>query len=191
MDETDESTPLYATDAETRQLLGLFDTPAFARRGQDLEYTLARLHDRCVRERSAMLEMVRLRLRQWSAASTGPADWSPPFAAPVAPLWPPAGADPPAWSARPAPDGRRRSIARDLIASVERFNRRWARFLDAIDLEPINRLVDHYNRYYLLEKECVLGSSRLASRHFVPREPLTRDALRARYPELPEPTLIS
>jgi len=187
MDEPDESSPLYATDPETRHLLGLFDAPAFARRGQDLEYALARLHARCDRERSAMLEMVRLRLRQWSAVATGPADGSPPFAAPIAPLWPLAGAEAPAWADRPAPDGRRRAIARDLVASVERFNRRWARFLDAIDLDPINRLVDHYNRYYLLEKECVLGSARLASRHFVPREPLTREALRTRFSELPVP----
>ena len=190
MDDFDEPIPLESADPETRQLLGLFDVPAFARRGQDLEYTLARLHARCDRERSAMLEMVRLRLRQWSALATGPDDWSPPFAAPVAPLWPPAGSDPPAWAARPGPGSRRRAVARDLVASLERFNRRWARFLGEIDLGPINRLVDHYNRYYLLEKECVLGSSRLASRHFVPREPLTREALRASFPELPVPDLI-
>jgi len=33
MDESEESIPLTATDSELRELLGLFDAPAFARRG--------------------------------------------------------------------------------------------------------------------------------------------------------------
>ena len=83
MDETDDSTPMTNVDAEMKELLGLFDVPAFARRGQDLEYALARLHDRCRRERLGMLDMVRLRLRQWSRAATGPDDWRTTFAAPI------------------------------------------------------------------------------------------------------------
>ncbi len=180
MDDPDAPAPLEVADAETRQLLGLFDVPAFARRGQDLEYALARLHARCTRERAAMLEMVGVRLRQWSAASTGPD-------AAIAPLWPASGAQPPTWADRPAPDRRRRAIARDLVASVERFNRRWTRFLADMDLDAIHRMVDRYNQYYLLEKECVLGSARLAARSFVPRERLTPEGLLASYPLLPAP----
>ncbi len=114
-------------DAEMKELLGLFDVPAFARRGQDLEYALARLHARCRRERDGLLDMVRLRLRQWAEAGSGPDDWRSVFTAPIERLWPLCDAEPPTWADRPAPPRRHRAIARDLIASVNRFNRRWGR----------------------------------------------------------------
>src|SRR3954471_13488802 len=120
-------------ESEIKELLGLFDTPAFARRGQDLEHGLERLDARCRRERGAMLEMVRVRLRQWAGAVGGPEAWAATFTAPIDPLWPLSGAEPPAWTDRPAPARRRRAIARDLIASVERFNRRWTHFVAALD----------------------------------------------------------
>jgi hypothetical protein len=50
-------------------------------------------------------------------------------------------------------------------------------------------MIDQYNRYYVLEKECVLGSSRLAARHFVPKARLTAEALLAAHPVLPVPEL--
>jgi hypothetical protein len=187
MDDALESTEMPVTDPELRQLLGLFDVPAFARRGQDLEYGLGRLRERCRRERSALLEMVRLRLRQWSAVARGPDDWSGAFAGTIASLWPLADAGPPTWADRPATPRRRRAVARDLIASVERFNRRWVRVIEGLDLGPINRLIDQYNRYYVLEKECSLGSPRLAARHFKPRTRLTAETLLADFPPLPVP----
>lgn len=189
MDDAEAAAPMEVTDSETRQLLGLFDVPAFARRGQDLEYTLARLHARCARERAAMLEMVRTRLRQWAAVATGPDDWAVAFTAPIVPLWEAAGAEPPAWAARPAPARRRRAVARDLAASVDRFNRRWPKFLDGLDLDAINATIDRYNRNYLLEKECALKSARLAARHFTPRPRLTREGLLDQYPTLTAPEL--
>jgi hypothetical protein len=187
--EPEASGALEVTDPELRQLLGLFDVPAFARRGQDLEYGLARLHARCQHQRAAMLDMVRLRLRQWSGAVTGAEDWPLAFNAPIEPLWTLSGAEPPVWAHEIAPHGRLRAIARNLVASVERFNRRWSRFLHQIDLEPINRMIDDYNRYYMLEKECCLGSARLAARHFQPCPRLTQEALGRDYPLLPVPGL--
>ncbi len=189
MDESDEATPLGGVDAEIKELLGLFDVPAFARRGQEVEYALVRLRTRCGRVRLDLLDMVRLRLRQWAAAASGPDDSARFFAGPIGPLWPLAGAEAPRWAARPESPRRLRAIARDLVASVERFNRRWGGFLDALDLAPINRQIDHYNRYYVLEKECVLGSARLAARHFTPLPPIGLDDLRAEYPALPVPAV--
>jgi hypothetical protein len=190
MEETEDSiSPSLNVEAEIKELLGLFDAPAFARRGQDLEYALARLHDRCARHRDAMLDMVRVRLRQWAAAATGPDPESEVFAAPIGGLWPLAGAEPPAWTDRPASLRRRRAIARDLVASLERFNRRWTHFLEGLPLDHANRLIEHYNRYYLFEKECSLGSSRLAARFYEPKPRLTRESLREDYPELPVPEL--
>jgi hypothetical protein len=182
---------MASVETEIRQMLGLFDAPSFARRGQDLESSLARLHGRCERMRAGMLEMVHLRLRQWASAATGPDDWSDTFAEPVAPLWDLSGAsEPPRWALRPAPNRRRRALARDLSASVGRFNRRWARFVGGLDLGPVNRRIEGYNRYYLLEKECALGSHRLAARLFRPVDPLSADDLIARHPPLPDPRLV-
>jgi hypothetical protein len=191
MDESDESNPLMSTETEINELLGLFDAPAFARRGHDLEYALARLHARCRRERGALLDMVRLRLRQWAGVATGPEDLAGAFNAPIAGLWPLCDAEAPAWAGQPAPPRRRRSVARDLVASVTRFNQRWDAFLDQLNVEPVNRMIDQYNRYYVLEKECVLGSARLALRHFTPKARLTRAALDEEYPALPVPERLS
>src|SRR3954447_15065088 len=97
MDESDESHSLMSTETEIKELLGLFDAPAFVRRGQDLEYALARLKVRCRRERNALLDMVRLRLRQWAGVATCPDDHAGAFVAPVAALWRLCDAEPPAW----------------------------------------------------------------------------------------------
>src|SRR3954447_2681888 len=128
MDESDESHSLMSTEGEIKELLGLFDAPAFVRRGQDLEYALKRLDERCRRGRNAMLDMVRLRLRQWASVATSPDDHAGAFVAPIAALWPLCALEPPAWAALPPPPRRRRAVARDLVASVARFNHRWAGF---------------------------------------------------------------
>ncbi len=191
MDDTDESTPTLNSDieADVKELMGLFDLPAFARRGQDVEAAVRRLHDRCERVRSEMLEMVRLRLRQWSGAAAGPESWAGVFASTIEPMWLLAGGPPPRWAEMDAPIKRRQSIASDLIAAVERFNRRWLDALDRVNLEPTNFVIEQYNRYYLLEKECVMGSARLAARHFIPILPITKSAILADHPTLQVPIL--
>ena len=95
----------------------------------------------------------------------------------IEPLWPLAEAEPPRGPNRPLPIRRQRIIAGDLIAAVLRFNRRWPRFLEQLNLEPVNTVIDQYNRYYVLEKECVMGSARLAARHFQPVPLLTTSTL--------------
>jgi len=192
LDEIDESLPSMNADveAEIKEMMGLFDVPAFARRGQELDETVRRLHDRCRRARGDRLDMVRLRLRQWARAVSGPDAWSTEFSTPIEPLWPLAEADPPQWAVSPAPIRQRRAIARDLIAAVLRFNLRWSQFLDHWNLEPANRVIDHYNRYYLIEKECVMGSARLAARFFRPVSRLTREQLLRDHPLLPVPEVL-
>lgn len=186
-DAGDEPMPTEIVDPETRQLLGMFGLPAFARRGQELESALSRLHARCRQQRAERLEMVHLRLRQWAAAVEGPEAWRGVFRAPLDPLWELADAPLPVWGRAVLSRRRRRGVARDLIASVERFNRRWDDYLAAIQFDAINTLVDHYNRYYLLEKECVLRSTRLAARLYTPRTSLSVAILLERYPLLPIP----
>ncbi len=183
----DELPPeLTVTDPALRTMLGLFDMPAFARRGAELEYGLERLRGRCRRQRAELLGMVHLRLKQWAGVARGPHDWSDQFDRAVAPYWDLAGApSPPAWSTTAPAGRRRRAVARDLIASVERFNRRWAAFLAALDLTGLNGTIERYNKYYLVEKEISLGSSRLAARGFEPQPPMTVESLAAEFPALP------
>jgi len=192
VDHADESMPTWSSDVETemKELMGLFDLPAFARRGLDLDFTLRRMHDRCRAARGALLDMVRVRLRQWASAVIGPESWSLVFTRSIAPLWPLSGAEPPQWAGTPAPVRRQRLIARDLIASVVRFNRRWTQFLDGLNLDPTNHAIDQYNRHYLLEKECVMGSARLAARYFTPMPTLTTQTLLDDHPSLPVPELL-
>ncbi|GAC1463050.1 MAG: hypothetical protein NVSMB9_00010 [Isosphaeraceae bacterium] len=190
MNQTDESLPLTTSDqSDLNEMLSLFDSPAFVRRGQDVEYARRRLHQQLSRDRLEMLDMVRVRLRQWSAVATGLDDWEGIFIRPLDQLLVSAGAEPPVWAARPGTPRRRLAVARDLVASAERFNRRWLQTLDGLNLDVVNRRIDLYNRYYLLEKECVLGSARLAARHFASEPLLTCDALLAIYPTLPNVAL--
>jgi hypothetical protein len=190
VDETDDSAQTFSVDSEIKELMGLFDLPAFARRGQDVEYSLKRLHARCRLQREELLEMVRLRLRQWAKVATGWDDLSEIWSSPMDLLWDMAHSEEPQWAVRPAPQRQRKTVARDLIASVERFNKRWGQFLEALNIDPINQMIDQYNKYYVLEKECVMGSPRLAARHFAPVPRVSAEGLREGYPMLPVPRLI-
>ena len=189
MEEADDTSPLGGFEREMKEVLGLFDVPAFARRGHEVEQSRLRLRSRSDKARSALLDMVRLRLKQWAAATTGPGMAQTVFTGPIDLFWPLAAAPEPKWGVYADSPRRLRAIGRDLIASAERFNRRWLEQLDRIDLTVINRQIDHYNRYYVLEKECVVGSTRLAMRHFKPLSFVTMDEIIADHPLLPIPQL--
>jgi len=181
--------PAFREDADLNELMGLYDVPAFARRGQDVEYALRSLHARCRKKRGELLEMVQVRLRQWAGAAVGPDDWTDVLRSPIEPLWPLSGAKAPEWAEAPASPRRRRAIIGDLIASVERFNARWRRFVEELDLTAINAMVVDYNEYYPLEKECALGSARLARLGFRPLERISVESLLGEHPPLPVPEL--
>jgi hypothetical protein len=189
VDDAEDSAPMMSVDVEIRELIGLFDLPAFARRGQDVEFAVGRIHARCREHREELFEMVRLRLRQWARVACGPGDWKAAFSGPVGALWELAGAGEPSWGAAHPRPREQRTVARDLVASLGRFNRRWLQFLDSLNLDPANRIIDQYNKYYVLEKECVMGSARLAARHFNPLPLFSRESLLREYPLLPVPEL--
>ena len=192
-DETDDSLSTLSGDIETeiKEMMGLFDAPAFARRGHELEEMLRRVDARCRQARIERLDMVRVRLRQWTRVATGPDAWTSVFTASIEPLWPLCEAEPPQWAATRRPRHRQLAVARDLVAAVERFNRRWAAFVESINLGPANVVIDHYNRYYVLEKECVMGSARLAARFFTPIASLDPPSSSCcDHPLLPVPGLV-
>ncbi len=191
MEETEDSAQTVSVDSEIKELLGLFDAPAFARRGQDVEYALKRVHARCTQESEDTLEMVRMRLRQWTRVAAGPEDWSNVFVASLDALCRQAGFEPSVWAGRTIPARQKRAVARDLVASVQRFNTKWRQFLETLNLEPSNQVIEQYNKYYVFEKECVMGSARLASRHFTPVPRFSPELLLRDYPLLPVPELLA
>lgn len=175
------------SDDEIRELMGMFDVPAFARRGHALEFTLARFHDRCRATRAEMLEMVRMRLKQWAQASNAPDAWRDVFTAPISELWTLSQADLPTWSDSCRPIRHRHGLAKELTATIVRFNTRWTRHLNKLELTPINAMIHQYNQFYLMEKECVMGSARLAARFFRPEPLLSTELLLQIHPILPVP----
>ncbi|RLS26272.1 MAG: hypothetical protein DWH73_00895 [Planctomycetota bacterium] len=189
--ETSEMTSVRSTEADVKELMGLFDAPAFARRGRDMEWSIQRTLTLSGKKRLEMLDMVHCRLRMWSNCLTGPNDWQLAFTGPIDYIWALSEAPEPIWKGKVRPT-RKVAIAlgTSIVQSIERFNTRWVKWLSQLELDTINRQIDHYNKYYLLEKECIVGSSRLASRLYKPVAVIDKDWLIMQFPILAVPDLI-
>jgi hypothetical protein len=168
-----------------------YDAPAYIRRARAVEQAHDDLLDSCRRQRAKWLLGVRLHLGELRA---GAGDW--PVLRPLLAddeqidvlrrLHAEAG-DPEYPMTGPRHALGRRWALRALAASVERFNRRWRAYVAGLDLSAINGLRDGYNRYYLLEKECAVGSSRLLPQTFRRLPPVTTAEVLDRLPPLPVP----
>jgi len=179
-----------STENEVKELMGLFDAPAFARRGRDVEWALNKTLILCRKKRLELLEMVHCRLRMWSAATTGPDDWQLAFQEPIDGIWIVAEAPPPHFKGNGNISKRQLlQLATGLLQSVERFNTRWPQWISQLQVDSINRQIDHYNKYYVLEKECIVGSARLAARLFEPQPRMEPEWLLGQFPLLPVPKL--
>jgi hypothetical protein len=191
---TDLSVPLGAAPdrREINELLGLFDAPAYIRRARGLEEATRQLFDKYGKLRDDWLDMVKMHLAMLRDLA---GDWSA-----VRPL---VADDEQVEHLRKLNDELRprlidplkpttraralRRALRDLIASLERFNRRWAEQLAKIDLSAVNALREGYNRHYVLEKACALRNDVIARHGFTPLPPLRREDLEAALPLLPVP----
>jgi hypothetical protein len=169
------------------QLVARYEPPAYIRRARRVEVAYEAVIERCRRQRSEWLAGVRLHLKALDAAASDE-DLRTRFGnatmAAIESLRLEAGID------RQAAEYLRlrslHSLLRYLRSSVARFNRRWSAFLDQVDLSELNRLRDGYNRFYMLEKECAVGSIRLAAATYRRLEPMTHHELRGQFPLLPE-----
>ena len=74
---------------------------------------------------------------------------------------------------------------RRLARMAADLNHAWARHLETQDLEPLNRSREQYNRWYLLEKECAMRSTRLAAGGFEPFPRVGPGDLIKLFPPLP------
>jgi hypothetical protein len=173
-----------------KQMLGRFDAPAYVRRARRVDEALESLLERCRRHREQALKPVRQRLGLLEELAGG---WNA-----LAPLL----RDPEhtnalrdlqeALAARSQtsirPTRSLRTLYRALVElndSIESFNRKGTRFLEHLDLGPVNEARAGYNRYYVLEKECAVRSVQVARQGFRPLPPLTLQELQERFPCLP------
>jgi hypothetical protein len=169
-----------------------FDTPAYMRRARQVEAEWTHLVAFCERERERLLELPRLRLAQLIVATGAEAS---PERLPVTAEDRRQLLDLQArWQTElrsTAPTARTPAAAahlvRELILAFELFNARWDAFITQRDLAPVNKQRDGYNRYYVLEKECAVRSSKTARDGFEPLSPATLDDLRQLFPPLPVP----
>lgn len=190
MSEPDADVPdsfLGGVRSRSEEPLLALEIPAFVRRGLELDSMLQGVDDRCRRNRRKLLEMVYVRLRQWAKLATGPNDHRDAFRTSIADLWRSSEAEAPDWAAVAASSRRRKAAAHDLISSVERFNGRWVEFVDRLDLRLTNEVIEDYNRFYLVEKECAVGSARLAAMHFKTVAKIDASMIMAKFPPLPLP----
>lgn len=192
----DETIILQGRDSDrvAKAIMAQYDGPAYIRRAKQMESACAALEAMCRETRREMLQVVGLRLATLHALA---GSWSrlvpvflteddaeylrrlhdelaPQLALPV--------------ESTDSPGSIRHALE-ELREALEWFNRRWSAFLEGLDLTPINHLIAGYNRWYVLEKECAVGSPRVAREGFRPVAPLTVDALKARFPSMHLPSL--
>ena len=177
------------SDPQYQYVLAQFGGPAFMRRAHRAEAALADLLHRLRCTRLEWLHMVRLRLGQLHALAGG---WQ--RLAPLIDAYSLAALRNLFDELQPQlrvpleatdNDATLRAALTDLQESMDRFNERWRKLLDETDLTDVNRRRDEYNRWYLLEKECFVGSPRIARQGFQPLEMITRGQLAEWMPELP------
>ena len=184
-----DSLPTGERLREDKQLLAQYGGPSFLRRARRVEDAWRALTDPLPARRDEFLTMVRLRVGQFLALAGG---WDR-----LAALFPDRDIDAVRHihqECRPAlraPVERSNSLReidvawRDLAESVARFNRRWQRLIKELDLADANRRREEFNRFYLIEKECAVGSYKIARQGYEPLTMLTFADLFARFPLLP------
>jgi hypothetical protein len=184
--------PFLGQEGDNRlvqQFIAQGGAPAFMNRAAQVQGAWLGLLSRCRQQRQEWLEMVLLRLGTLQALA---GDWcrlqpwleeeqvtalrllaemlQPVLRVPVA---------------ESSSAGVLRRSLEELRESMERFNQCWVKFLREVDLGPVNKLRENYNRYYVLEKECIIGSPILARRGFQPMKPATLTDLEETLPYLP------
>jgi hypothetical protein len=177
-----------------QEIAGRFGPAAFMRRAKLVETTWTQLLERGNHARLECLAMVRLRLGQLHALAGVWETLHP---------WLPEDADRAMlirlhdelqprlrMALQPSTSGRvLRAALRELVEAMEIFNARWQKWLAEVDLTALNKVRDDYNRYYLLEKECALGSALVARRDFKPLARITRGDVEAQLPLLKLPRI--
>lgn len=180
------------SDRLAKAVMARYDGPAYLRRAKQMELAIAALHRKCQETRHEMLHLVRLRLSRLLAVagsweSLVPAFLDPSTAEVLRQLRRPDEDRLTAPGPAVAPPGRIQQALGELREAIHWFNLRWLEFLQGLNLIPVNALITGYNRWYVLEKECAVGSPRVARQGFRPVPVITLEDLQTQYPPLPTP----
>jgi hypothetical protein len=162
-----------------KYVLARFDGPAYIRRGRRTEESLGSLLDHCRFEYDKGLAAVRKKAVRLLPLIDKVA------AEALRELFLLLGIALDAQAMHPTSEKSLRRALSEFRESVDRFNSRWKKFLERVDLTAVNEARAGYNRYYLLEKECAVGSLQIAKQGFTPLQPLTIDDLLPSFPFLP------
>lgn len=174
-----------------KRIMSMYDAPAFVRRARRVQEVQDALLHRCRKQLDALSGMARLRVGmlramvgnwRWLVPSIVGDDQIAVFEELETRLQP----RPSSVDATASVRALRRAVD-ELIESIQRFNGRWKQFVSALDLSEVNSVRDGYNRYYVLEKECLVHSFELARQGFRPLAVLTTDDVLTLFPVLPAP----
>lgn len=187
--------PLGTAEEEQKRfamLLSHYEAPASFRRGRAVEDALAQLFERCRQQFDDWLRLPRLFVGRLFALAGDPKRLLPLLAdeRQLLLLTQLEKQLAPKLRVPLEPTASTRELAaqfRQTVASLVRFNQRRERFLAQLDLAPLNQRIADYNRWYVLEKEFVVRSARLARHGFEPLPPITLATLEALFPPLPLP----
>jgi hypothetical protein len=177
-----------------KKVLGRYDAPAYIRRARDMEESFNALVSRCRNRREEMLRMVRSRFRMLQSLARDLICLRN-YVADEAQIERLQRIQHEINTHKgvaitASPRSIRRALE-DLNRSIEQFNRRWETFVSTVDLFEVNALRENYNRYYVLEKECVVRSPRIALQGFRPVPPVNPNDILILFPVLPAISLAS
>jgi len=180
------------SDRLAKAVMARYDGPAYLRRAKQMELAIAALHQKCQETRHEMLHLVRLRLGRLLDVAGSWEKLMPGFLEPstaeiLRQLLTQEGDQQTVPEPAAASPGRIQHALQELCEAIHWFNLRWIGFLHELDLNPVNALITGYNRWYVLEKECAVGSPRVARQGFRVVPPITLDDLKTQYPPLPVP----
>ena len=185
-----QSDMMSDSDRIFQQVLGHYGDPSFVRRGRQVQQAFEEVVESCRTRREERLAFVRLPLGTLFAlaGTVGALQEILDNSQQLATLTMLLDNLQPRLRLPPAPTGNRRVLRRAFVEvreAVERFNLRWQTYVTELDLRHVNEVRDNYNRFYLLEKECAVGSARVARQGFQRLSPLTPDDLLGILPLLP------
>ncbi|MEM7561152.1 MAG: hypothetical protein AAF394_18670 [Planctomycetota bacterium] len=83
----------------------------------------------------------------------------------------------------------RQRALRKLLHAGKRFNATWELYVDTMDLDSINGIIDAYNQFYPLEKSCAFGIEDVSRLGFQELTKIERSQIRERFPRLEIPEL--
>lgn len=184
----DELLMAAGEDDMVRMLLGRYDVPAYVRRGLRVEAAIRDFFshaEQCYRELlEPVIASARALARQISSLDALRQHFPDPgqhqLVLDLYEVFVPDArwrdGQPQKWPAQAA--------AQQLTAAIVRFNRRWRARVAELNYDEVNREIEAYNRYYLIEKECALRSRKLAARGFRPLTRIDEAAVLARFPLL-------